>query len=403
MFNNIMEIIMNNDYLSFEKKKRIFNDLHIDINEYIKYNTFEYLMDKKEFDAIYNYQNKKENNINELKFENSFDYKISIIIYCTEFKSLNKTIYSIENQINSNDNEIIIVYDRYNNKANINNKMNKTIDINFKYIQYIKRKFKNIKIIDNQKKKGILYSYSIGILNSIGEYILLLQPGFTLTKDNILSTLYEIAKTGKIDFLEFNLLINKNENINFNSFEIYKGTHFKSNKDLEIIKVNKEYNNIIDYNDILFNKLVKANIYKKIIYKNDLAKYNIPIYNYYENILLFLINKYKLNFKHVDEYGVIKNKHDAEFEQLYNITKDKKNIIKDSLFYINFLFDNSDNSISEKTKVLQEFINILSIIYNKFEKLTDDSKKLIEKFNKCRFINEEDKTELLLLINSLIN
>jgi hypothetical protein len=41
---------------------------------------------------------------------------------------------------------------------------------------------------------------------------------------------------------------------------------------------------------------------------------------------------------------------------------------KDSIFYINFIFENSYNSFKEKKYVLNEFFNVISIIYNKFSR-----------------------------------
>ena len=96
-------------------------------------------------------------------------------------------------------------------------------------------------------------------------------------------------------------------------------------------------------------------------------------------IFFFLLKKYNLKFKH------------------------KNKIINNSIFYINFIFNNSKNTFQDKKYVLQIFINNLSIIYNKFIKITNNSIKLLEKFNNCNFINKEDKIELAFFYNSLIN
>ena len=134
-----------------------------------------------------------------------------------------------------------------------------------------------------------------------------------------------------------------------------------------------------------------------------LYKCNKTVFNYYEDIVLFVLKKYKLKFRHIDEYGVIQNKNNIDTLLLNNIKKDEKQLINDTIFYINFLFDNSNNSVLDKKYVLEEFINALSIIYNKFIIITNDSLKLLEKFINCKFINEEDKMELKFYYNSLIN
>ena len=173
------------------------------------------------------------------------------------------------------------------------------------------------------------------------------------------------------------------------------------NKDLNVIKSDTKNKDLDQEKELLFNKLIKADIYKIIIKYYGLNKNIITIYNYYENILMFLFNKYKLNFGHIDEFGLIKKNNKREIFLLNNIKN--KTIFNDSISYINFLFDNSNNTFLDKTKVLKELINILNIIYNKYTKLTDNSIKLIEKFINCKFIKEEDKNELQFFYTSLIN
>ena len=348
-------------------------------------------MNEKEFNNIINFENLlvKRNNLN--KFKNNLlvrNYKITNIIYCFNHKFLSKTIYSILNQININT-EIIIVYDNIDSN-------------NLNYIKKLTDEYINIKIINNKESKGILYSYSIGILNAKGEYILTLQPGYTLAKENSLFSLYSLANNYNLDILEFNLLINNNNSIQNSSLSLYKCLHFISNKDLNVIKTKNKNKDIDQEKELLFNKLIKANIYKKIIYKYKLYILNITIFNYYENILLFLLNKNKLKFKHIDEFGIIKNKNIIETLEKLKISNNNNQLIKDAIFYINYLFDNSKNTFLDKKFVLQEFINILSLIYNKFRKNINNS-KLIEKFINCKFINIEDKIELKFLYNSLIN
>ena len=393
MFEYIIKIILNNDYLSLTEKRNFLNQLNINIKKYEINNAYKYIMNDNEFNNLISYQNF----INNMNYTNKLDniliyrnYKLSIIIYCLEYKYLNKTIYSILNQINYNNNEIIIIYD--NND-----------EINLKNIKNLSNEYKNIKLINNKGYKGILYSYSIGVLNANGEYILSLQPGYTIAKKNSLSFLYNLANDYNIDILEFNLLINKHDKIQNNSLILYKCLHFESTKDLNAIKKNVKFRDIEQGKELLFNKLIKINIFKKIIYKYKLYKHNITIFNYYENIIIFLLNKYNLKFRHVDEFGVIQNKNNIACLRLNKIAINKNQLINDSIFYINFIFDNSKNTIFDKKYVFQEFINILSIIYNKFVIITNNSNQLIEKFIDCKYINIIDKIELKFLIKSLIN
>ena len=389
LFEYIIQIILNNDYLKYKVKQKLFQDINLDINIYKKFKSYEYIMNKNEFYNIQKYQNTIKNLHEKKQIKKCLKYNITTVIYCNQSRYLGETIYSIINQIDSF-NEIIIVYDSKD-------------EDNLKYIKNLINDYENIRIINNNENMGILYSYSVGVLNAKGEFILSLQSGYTLTKKDILFNLYSTAKDENLDILEFNLLINEHEIIRNNSLNLYKCSHFQSNKDWNIIKSDEKYKDLDQEKELLFNKLIRTEIYKKIIKDYKLNEKNIIIYNYYDNILMFLFNKYKLHFMHIDEFGVIKNNYNKDFFLFNDIINDKAILINDSISYINFLYDNSKNTFFDKTSVLKEFINILNVIYNKFTKITDNSIKLIEKFINCKYINKEAKNELQFYYKSLIN
>ena len=397
MFDSIIKIILNNDYLYYIEKENLLNyinNYNININKYMAFYSYKYLMNENEYENIFLFHNSIikmaiQNNNKKEKILLYKNCKVSIIIYCSEFKYLNKTIYSILNQIYY-DYEIIIVYD--NNDEN-----------EFNYISKLTNIQENIKIINNKKNKGIMYSYSKGIYDSFGEYILLLQSGYILAKNDILSFLYNTSEKNNLDILEFNLLINNQVYIKNNSLSVYKCSHLKRKKYIDTLKIVKEYRDIDQEEELLFNKLIKSNILKKIVNKYNLLNNKDNIYNYYEKILFFLLDKYKLKFKHIDLYGVIQFNINIQLLNITKLTNNKNQIINDTIFYINFLFDNSENTFLNKKYVFNEFINKLSIIFNKFEIVTQNSLKLLDKFINCKYINKEDKEELKFFYYSLIN
>ena len=220
--------ILNNPYLSNKDKNFIFKELKINPIKYEIWNSYKYIMNSNEYQSILNFQNLSiKYQLQNIKKEPIF----SIIIYCDEFKYLKKTLYSIINQ--SFDNyEIIIIYD--NCEQN-----------NFYLIKSNIKNYRNIKIINNKKRKGILYSYSNGILSSIGDFILILKSGETLATKSILNQLYKIINNLRFDILEFNLLINNHNNIKINSLSLYKCKHYKKEINLDSFKYNKNQIEII--------------------------------------------------------------------------------------------------------------------------------------------------------------
>jgi hypothetical protein len=314
---------------------------------------------------------------------------ISIIIYCNEYNYLNKTINSLLSQ-KFKDIEILMIYDSVDedNLSNLNN---------------VIKNYKFIKLIDNKDIKGLINSISISVLKCKGNYILILQPGYTLPNENILDEFYELITKNNLDILEFDLLINKNDNINYNNLNIYKCSHMQSNIDLDSIKYNKLNKEIDQEKELLFNKLIKTSLLRGIINEYKLISYKDIIYNYFDDVILFCLIKKKIKIEHINTIGIIQNNNDLNKLKLINLMKDKNQMIKDTIFYINFLFENSDENEDGKKFALNEFYNVLSRLFNKFNKISFESIKLLEKFNNSNLINIYDKEELNFYYNSLIN
>ena len=88
---------------------------------------------------------------------------------------------------------------------------------------------------------------------------------------------------------------------------------------------------------------------------------------------------------------------------LFKILNNDSQLYQDSLFYINFIFDNSNNNLKDKKLVLKEFYNIMGFIYNKFVKSNNETKMLYQKFIISKYFSNEDKDELRFYYKSLNN
>ena len=274
----------------------------------------------------------------------------------------------------------------------------------FKKIQNLVNKYININLINNNEKRGIFYSYSSCILKVKGDYIFTIKSGYTLTTKNALNDVNNyIEKDNQIDILEFSLLNNKYDNINNNSLSLYKCEHYKSEINLDSLKFNEQYRPIDQEKELMVNKLIKASLYKDLINEFKLNMDDKRIYNYYDEILNYLIVKKGIEIKKFDYFGIIQYINKMKTFELYKIMRDKNQMIHDTLFYINFLFDNSDNTFEQKKYVLNEYVTIMSVIYNKFNDISDESKQLLIKFMNCDFISQYDKNNLKIYYKSLIN
>ena len=73
-------------------------------------------------------------------------------------------------------------------------------------LKQISKNDDRIKIINNEKNYGLLYSRAMGILNSTGEYLLNLDADDQINGKNHLEYLYNKVQKLKVDIVAFNIL-----------------------------------------------------------------------------------------------------------------------------------------------------------------------------------------------------
>lgn len=219
-----------------------------------------------------------------IKFNEQFNYikkpKVSVFlpIYNKQLY-LKRSIRSIQVQTLKNL-EIVAVNDF-------------SFDNSLKILKKLTKKDSRIKIINNDRNHGLLYSRAMGILNCTGEYVLNLDPDDMISNINNLRILYKKAKKKNTDLIIFKLKKIKMFNINISEF----------NKIIKDFKLNKKNSNTPVKNHYLItNKFIKREIILKVykIFKNKIYKNK---WNYHEDhIWSILINKYSKSRILLNEY-----------------------------------------------------------------------------------------------------
>ena len=227
---------------------------------------------------------------------------------------------------------------------------------------------------------------------------MILNPNcFFLNEDSLKNINEEIIKENS-DVIEIDLYtIFPNNYIN-----LYKCEHYTSSFDINQIKYNLEFNDIDIKKELLTNKLFKINYIKNAINKYKIYDFDIIIDYYYDNIFNFIIESTIHEFKHISSVKIYINDTDVDKYIFKDFNSNKNQYIVETLLYINFIFDKSENTYESKEKVLKEYYNLLSIIYNKFTKISKSSINLFNKFMKCKYISQEHKILLKFYYDSLI-
>ena len=270
---------------------------------------------------------------------------------------INSTIKSVQNQRMKNI-EIIIVDDYSNDKS-------------IKFVEHAQKYDPRIILIKNGKNMGALYSKSIGVLHSKGKYILSLDSDDMICIENYIEVLYKIIKKKNYDYIECNKYIEVN---------LY-------NRTINQKKISKM---------LLWVKLIKTNIYEKIINrigKNALKKGITTLDDNF--ILLFL--KDNQNFKGINKIGVFHFKHFSN--QIYSSNFNKERIVifcRNIIKAIDVLFDISDDNIDSKNYCYYR-LNLYLIKSQCFNVtiLRNNITKIFKKFLNSHFVNYNSKKNIM--------
>lgn len=261
---------------------------------------------------------------------------------------IKKSVKSIQNQT-LKDIEIIIVNDFSNDNTS-------------QIVMDLSLLDNRIKVFNNDKNHGLLYSRGMGILKSSGEYILNLDADDELETNNSLEYLYNKAKLTKADIVNFNIL-DKGSNST-----IKKCTNFEN------IQIQPQlFNQIFGEDNIIYDGLVWNKLIKKDIYIKSFKFFKEEIYNW------------KWNYFEDDIWSILVNKFA------------NSKICVDKLVYI---YNYNENSLMHKKLGIIEFENLLyrHEMYKKIFQTKNEEKYLIAEYyfllNRLKYqINE------LLLIN----
>lgn len=167
--------------------------------------------------------------------------KISIFLPIYNMQDyINKTLEILINQT-LKDIEIIAVNDYSEDKT-------------YEILKQFSLKDKRIKIINNTKNFGLLYSRAMGIIHSSGEYLINLDPDDELKDPDVLKYLYYKIKNANVDFISFTFLEKSSMHLINECGEANK--IIKQPKLLELM-----YNKSPDL--LVWNKLIKREIFLK--------------------------------------------------------------------------------------------------------------------------------------------
>ena len=310
--------------------------------------------------------------------------KISVIVPVFNCEnSIKSTIRSIQNQ-DMYEIEIILVNDF-------------SIDNSLKIIKEIKNKDPRIKIINNNKNMGTLYSRCIGVLSSKGKYILTLDNDDLFMDYDVLNIVFKEAEKGNYDIIGFKAIrgptyhkIHISELID-DYFHDHPNNLILYQPELGIhpITQNKKY----FLNDIhIWGKCINKKIYKKAINSLGKEKYSHFMCWAEDTSMIFIIFNIAKSFKFISKYGVFH----LMSEITASNTQSHDNKTFGEIYLLEIMFDFSKNDFETKKYIVDKALEIKKYDFFtiKNEKNSKYLKNVLKKIIESKFITNEDKNKI---------
>ena len=360
--NNNRPINNSTDYYSnFEEKKRA------------------YLHGKEFFELCCREELKNDKTF--IKSENPFISVIIPLYNCQ--KTIKKVIRSIQNQIITNL-EIIVVNDLSTDN---------TTDV----IQKMQKEDPRIIMINNRKNMGTLYSRCIGTLAAKGKYIFPLDNDDLFLDEGVLDEVSQEAEKGNFDIVEF--IGAEHTNFIINPYKI-KDSEYSSHKhnttlyQPELGQFARKKNNVNGIYDVfLWGKCIKSDVYKKtvnLLGEDIYSKYIIWGEDLITSFVLFRVAK---SFKFIKKYGIFR----------YKNKKTSSNVTPSQSFYLSYItyldviLKYTNDTLSDKQYVVYVANRFLSFFLRR-KKLNEENKiyynSILNKIINCKYITANDKEKI---------
>ena len=244
-------------------------------------------------------------------------------------------------------------------------------------VENLQKNDQRIKIINNIRNMGTLYSRSIGALASRGEYIFNLDNDDIYFSHDLFDIIYKIGKDENLDIISFLAINIRNYSTNViymkNLFSIQFSNEFylkQPDLGMWMIKYNEKF---LVHNNMIWDKCINSSIYQKAVNLMGIQKYSQYVSWAEDTSINFIIFKLAKSFKYTNKYGLVhfKERNTASSTQSINSR------IFGDIFFLNIMLDFSSNNKKEKNLIVGQLFYIYKR-YNYF-KFNNDTNSYILK------------------------
>jgi glycosyltransferase involved in cell wall biosynthesis len=278
--------------------------------------------------------------------------------------------------------EILLVNDKSNNE---------TVNI----IQNIQKTDIRIKLINNKKNMGTLYSRNIGVLQAKGKYIFSLDNDDMFLDDDIINIIYEEAYNFNYDIVGFQAIKAYNYTARINQIEndifIYKKNFTIKKPKLSLFGISKRGR--LHFSDVrIWSKCIKKSIYKNAVNLLGKKRYSYFMSWAEDTSMVFVLFSVAKSYRYITRYGIFKLRRNNSASKIMP----HSHKLFAEIFLLNVIFDYTKNDFKSKKFAFFMAIKIRNDEY--FQSLNKINKRYLKhtlkKLLSCPYINNEDKIKL---------
>ena len=259
-------------------------------------------------------------------------------------------------------------------------------------IEEMQKSDSRIVIINNNKNMGTLYSRNIGAIYAQGSYIFCLDNDDMFLRDNIFLRLYNIELKFNYDILGFKIINGDSYNADISS--MHDDPFISKKNDMIVYQPNLKLLSIKNNDVHIWGKCIKNEVFKKAISLLGNERSATYLCNAEDDVIVLMLFNAAKSFRFIPIYGIFHFL--SKKTTTYTLPKD--HILFSRLFFLDLLYDITDNVFSEKQYVVnnaiivKKFISSKNLTFNK--KNTIYLKKILRKIFSCDKIKDESKAYL---------
>ena len=278
-------------------------------------------------------------------------------------------------------------------------------------IEELKKEDSRIKIINNKKNMGTLYSRSIGVLSAKGKYIFHLDSDDMYLDEDIFSTITNIANEKNYDIIEFKGIASSyGQNILPNKIREYWFTQHISNlvlyqPELGLFPLSsgKRLGSFLIRDSTLCNKCIRTKVYQKTLNKIGKDRYSRYMTLDEDRTIIYSLFNIAESMKCVQKYGIlIIPVIDSTARRVHKFSE----IFLYKLYFCDIAINFTKDSYESKKPIIYLLIYLLdNIILREIAKSNENNKKLIisciNRVLHFNYISDEDKEEIRKRVSKL--